>query len=56
MHREMSIAGYCMSEHEWNSMDDNLRLQYLRVFIETSPPRSDEWAYATYELMIEKAA
>lgn len=52
----MILAGYRISEREWSSMDDNLRLQYLQVFIETSPPRADEWAYATYELTIEKAA
>lgn len=56
MHREMSIAGYCMSQKEWRSLDEGVRLQYLQVFIETSPPRADEWAYASYELHIDKAS
>ena len=56
MHRDMSFAGYCMSHKEWRSLEESVRLQYLQVFIETSPPRSDGWAYASYELKIENVS
>ena len=45
-----------MSQKEWMALDDSVRLQYLEVFIETSPPRADEWAYASYELSLDKLA
>ena len=53
MHRDMSFAGFRMSRQEWMAMEESCRLQYLQAFIETSPPRADEWAYEAYELSIE---
>lgn len=44
-----------MSAEEWRTMEESVRLQYLEVFIETSPPRADEWAYAAYELLMDGA-
>lgn len=53
MHRDMSFAGLRMSTQEWRTMEESVRMQYLQVFIETSPPRADEWAYEAYELSID---
>ena len=56
MRREMSFAGYYMSQDEWMDLEESVRLQYLQVFIETSPPRADDWAYASYELSMDRLA
>ena len=55
MHRDMSFAGLRMSTQEWRTMEESVRLQYLQVFIETSPPRADEWAYEAYELSLDSS-
>lgn len=50
---DMSLAGFRMSRKEWLALGEKTRLQYLRVLIETSPPRADGWAYEAYELSME---
>jgi hypothetical protein len=53
MGREMTLAGFRMSKQEWLELDEHARLQFLQVFIETSPPRADQWVYESYELSID---
>jgi hypothetical protein len=50
---DMSFAGFRMSRKEWIALGEKTRLQYLRVFIETSPPRADGWVYEAYELSMD---
>lgn len=54
--REVIIGGLRMSRKEWQELDERFRAQYLQAFVETSPPRADEWAYESYELYIELGA
>ncbi len=56
MARELTFGGFRMSAREWRELDENARLQYLRAFIETSPPRAEGWVYESYELTIENRA
>ena len=53
MGRELTFAGFRMSQREWFEMDERSRLQYLQVFVETSPPRADGWVYESYEISID---
>lgn len=53
MGREPTFAGFRLSAEEWLDMDEGFRLQYLKVFIETSPPRADDWVYESYELSLD---
>lgn len=50
------LAGLCMSQQEWDEMDEPSRLELLQVLIDTSPPHVDDQAYESYELVIAPAA
>ena len=49
---ELILGGLCMSRHEWDELDEPSRLEFLQVLIETSPPRVDDDAYESYELVV----
>lgn len=53
---ELILGGLCMSRQEWDEMDEPSRLELLRVLIETSPPRVDDDAYESYELVVRSAS
>lgn len=56
MARELTLGGFRMTTQEWLDMDEAARLMYIRIVIETSPPRADDWVYETYELSLEARA
>lgn len=55
MANELILGGLCMSRQEWDEMDEPSRLELLQVLVETSPPRVDDDAYESYELVVRSA-
>jgi hypothetical protein len=53
---ELILGGLCMSRLEWDEMDEPSRLELLQVLVETSPPRVDDDAYESYELVVGSAS
>lgn len=56
MANELILGGLCMSRQEWDEMDEPSRLELLQVLVETSPPRVDDDAYESYELVVRSAS
>jgi hypothetical protein len=53
---ELILGGLCMTRQEWDEMDEPSRLELLQVLVETSPPRVDDDAYESYELVVRSAS
>lgn len=54
MGREVTLAGYLLTEEEWRELDEEHRRELLLAFVETTTARRADDCYEAYELAVER--